>query len=410
MKNYLLCLLVTIFSLTGYAQIDFEKGYYIDNANQKIECLVKNVDWKNNPTEFEYKLSETSEPKVATIEAIKEFGVYDVSKYVRSKTNIDRSSKNIKYLTTNKNPEFQEELLLLKVLIEDDAVLYEYVEGDLRRYFYSKGESTIDQLIFKSYITSGQHIGTNNRFRQQLFTDLNCPNFEKNRFKYIGYNKSDLVKFFLDYSKCSNGESSTLVNFEEKQKTDVFNLTLRPRFNSSTLQIKNTGSNSRNFEFDSESGLAIGIEAEYILPFNKNKWAIAIEPTYQSFKSEKTIEALNVSGGTLRATVDYTSIEVPLTVRHYLFLNEQSKLFLNVFFVLDFSSSPEIELKRADDSNLTTLKIETNNNFGLGMGYKSQDTFSVELRYQFSRDLTGSDKFWEADYNTLSVILGYSIF
>ncbi|MBQ0769091.1 MAG: tRNA modification GTPase, partial [Bizionia sp.] len=399
MKKYLLCLLVTIFSLTGYAQIDFEKGYYIDNANQKIECLVKNVDWKNNPTEFEYKLSETSEPKVATIEAIKEFGVYDVSKYVRSKTNIDRSSKNIKYLTTNKNPEFQEELLLLKVLIEDDAVLYEYVEGDLRRYFYSKGESTIDQLIFKSYITSGQHIGTNYRFRQQLFTDLNCPNFEKNRFKYIGYNKSDLVKFFLDYSKCSNGESSTLVNFEEKQKTDVFNLTLRPRFNSSTLQIKNTGSNSRNFEFDNESGLAIGIEAEYILPFNKNKWAIAIEPTYQSFKSEKTIEALNVSGGTLRATVDYTSIEVPLTVRHYLFLNEQSKLFLNVFFVLDFSSSPEIELKRADDSNLTTLKIETNNNFGLGMGYKSQDTFSVELRYQFSRDLTGSDKFWEADYN-----------
>ena len=275
MKNYLLCLLASIFSLTGYAQIAFEKGYYIDNANQKIECLVKNMDWKNNPTEFEYKLSETSENNVAKIETVKEFGVYDVSKYVRSKTNIDRSSKNIKYLTTNKNPEFQEELLLLKVLIEDDAVLYEYVEGDLRRYFYSKGDSTIDQLIFKSYITSGQHIGTNNRFRQQLFTDLNCPNFKKNRFKYIGYNKSDLVKFFLDYAKCSNGESSTLVNFEEKKKTDVFNLTLRPRFNSSTLQIKNTGSNSRNFEFDSESGLAFGIEAEYILPFNKNKWAIA---------------------------------------------------------------------------------------------------------------------------------------
>ena len=44
-----------------FAQISFEKGYFINNANQKTNCLIKNQDWKDNPTEFEYKLDENSE-------------------------------------------------------------------------------------------------------------------------------------------------------------------------------------------------------------------------------------------------------------------------------------------------------------------------------------------------------------
>lgn len=54
MKKRILFLLITILSLNCYSQISFQKGYYIDNTNQKINCLIKNIDWKNNPTEFEY--------------------------------------------------------------------------------------------------------------------------------------------------------------------------------------------------------------------------------------------------------------------------------------------------------------------------------------------------------------------
>lgn len=128
MKKRILFLLITISTLNSYSQVSFEKGYYIDNTNQKINCLIKNVDWKNNPTEFEYKLAENSEPKKTTIKTIKEFGIDNISKYVRSTVNIDRSSESINNLSNDKNPIFKEEELFLKVLVEGKATLYQYVK------------------------------------------------------------------------------------------------------------------------------------------------------------------------------------------------------------------------------------------------------------------------------------------
>ncbi|WP_397364543.1 hypothetical protein [Olleya sp. R77988] len=117
MKKQLLFLLTIILSFNCYSQITFEKGYFIDDSNQKTNCLIKNIDWQDNPTEFEYKLSENSKSKKANIKSIKEFGIDNISKYVRSIVNIDRSSEMLDDLTNDRNPEFKEEELFLKVFI-----------------------------------------------------------------------------------------------------------------------------------------------------------------------------------------------------------------------------------------------------------------------------------------------------
>lgn len=215
MKKQFLYLLTAILSSSCYSQIAFEKGYYIDNTNQKTNCLIKNIDWKNNPTEFEYKISENSESEKTTIKSIKEFGIDTISKYIRTTVNIDRSSENINSLSTDKNPLFQEEELFLKVLVEGKSNLYEYVDGSLKRYFYNKADSTIEQLIFKSYLTPENDIAKNNRFRQQLWVDLKCPNFTDIEIENIKYKKNDLVRFFTEYSECYNEK---LINFSTNQK------------------------------------------------------------------------------------------------------------------------------------------------------------------------------------------------
>jgi hypothetical protein len=335
MKKRILFLFITVLSLNCYSQISFEKGYYIDNTNQKINCLIKNIDWKNNPTEFEYQLSENSESKKTTIKSIKEFGIDNISKYVRSTVNIDRSSESINNLSNDKNPVFQEEELFLKVLVEGKATLYQYIDSNLKRFFYNKENSNIEQLIFKSYKTTDNNVGKNNKFKQQLWVDLKCPNFKMSKIENVQYKKNSLVRFFTEYSKCYNNE---LINFEPKQKRDIFNLTIRPRINSSSLTIPNSVFNSRDIDFENKIGFGFGLEAEFILPFNKNKWAIAIEPTYQSFKSKKTTNVTNVSGGVLIASVDYSSIEVPVSLRHYFFLNNSSKIFINASYIFDLSS------------------------------------------------------------------------
>lgn len=395
MKKQLLFLLISIYSFNSIAQISFEKGYFIDNTDQKTYCLIKNIDWKNNPTEFEYKLSENEEPKISSIESTKEFRILNQSKYERSVVEIDRSSEDISKMGTDKNPIFKKEQLFLKVLLEGKADLFLYEDGNLKRFFYNIDNSEVKQLIFKEYLTPKNSIGKNVEYKKQLWNDLKCQNITVNDVETIDYKKNDFVNFFIKYNKCNN---SDFIDFEKKQKKDLFNLTLRPGLNSSSLTIQNSISNSRDADFDNEFGFRFGIETEFILPFNKNKWAVLIEPTYQYYKSEKKLTSENVNA-------DYTSIEIPIGIRHYMFLNNNSKLFINGSLIIDLSSNSKIDFESSSD-----LEFKTDNNLAFGLGYKYDKKYSLELRYQTGREILGNYISWSSDYNTLSVIFGYSIF
>ena len=407
MKKKLFFLLTIILSLNSYSQVSFEKGYYIDNNDQKISCLIKNLDWKNNPTKFEFKLSENSETQKADIKSIKEFAITNATKFIRSTVKIDRSSGNVNNLNADKNPVFSEEQLFLKVLVEGKANLYEYTDSDLKRYFYNKTDAPIEQLIYKSYMISDLDVGKNTKFRQQLWMDLNCPNFKLSDVEKVEYKKNDLVQYFTKYSSCLTNES---VEYTPKQKKDLFNLTIRSRLYNSSLAIKNSMYNLRNTDFGKKTRIGFGVEAEYILPFNKNKWSIAIEPSYQSFKSEKTTNVKDVSGGIQNVSTDYSSIEVPLTIRHYFFLNKNAKLFVNASYVIDFALKSSVEFTRNDDSNFNTLEIKSRNNPAIGIGFKQNDRYSIELRYQTSSEILANYVFWSSNYKTVAIIFGYSFF
>lgn len=411
MKNHLLFLLITVFSFNCYAQISFEKGYYIDNNDQRIICLIRNVDWKDNPTEFEYKLSENSSPEKATIKSVKEFGVDNISRYIRTTVNIDKSIENVNSLiliSKDKNPEYQEEELFLKVILEGSASLYLFEVSNSQKFFYRKDGSKIEQLVYKKYLDLEKNkVNTNRGYRQQLWNDLKCPTFNISKIENLNYNRRELVRFFEAYNNCHNQES---ISFEDKEKRDLFNLTLRPGLNSSSLSIKNNAVSNRNFDFDNEIGFRFGAEVEFILPFNNNKWALIIEPTYrQGYKSEKSISS-DVYGGILVAKVDYKSFEIPVGFRHYFYLNDDSKIFANISGIFDIENGSSLEIFRNDGSSFNTLDIKTSYNFALGVGYKYADKYSVEMRVQTSREILGGYVHMNSKFNTASLIFGYSLF
>ena len=278
MKKYLFLILILTLSINGYSQIVFEKGYYIDNSNQKVECLIKNEDWRSNPTKFEYKLKENSKKQQVTIKTVKEFGIGNTSKYIRTKVNIDRSSENLENLSDVKAPIFKEEELFLRVLVKGQSSLYEYLDKNLVRFFYNKEGEVIEQLVFKSYAKTQTRIVKNNKFREQLWVNLKCPAFTMSQVENISYQKKSLVRFFIKYNECNN---YSFINFEEKDKRDLFNLNVRPGLNQTSLTMQNYSFSRRDVDFGSQSTIRFGLETEFILPFNKNKWAVIVEPTYQ---------------------------------------------------------------------------------------------------------------------------------
>lgn len=403
-------MVIALIGISGYAQINFEKGYYINNAGEKTDCLIKNLDWKNNPTSFEYKTAEGSEIKTATINTIQEFAVTGVIRYKKVTVNIDKSTEQISRLGINKEPEFEEETLFLKVLVDGKASLYYYENGNLRRFFYQVDESKIEQLIYKKYKTYRNDVATNLYFRQQLWANLQCKDLKMKEAVNTSYRKRELIKYFIKYNNCAGGD---FITYKNENKKDAFNLSIRPGVNFSSLKTDNSQNDLRDTDFDTKASLRLGVELEYVLPFNNNKWAIILEPTYQSYKAEKFITYFRSTLLTIETNVeaDYKSIEIPLGVRHYFFLNKNSKLFADAgLVVLDIAMNSKIDFEDERGMDLEIDSGETGNNFFLGFGYKYKDRYGIEARYNFNRELLGPFGSWTSEYGGFSILLGYTIF
>ena len=387
-----------------FAQTNFEKGTFTTNNNETVNCFIKNIDWKNNPTEFKYKLTEDGKIKSGDIEFIKSFGVDGISKYIRATVNIDKSSSNVNNLSANKNPKLEEEQLFLKVYFEGKANLYYYEEGNLKRFFYSTKEKEITQLIYKEYLFGTNSIGENNQYKQQLSNTLKCDNVTIKNIRNVDYNGNDLTAIFEKYNNCVQGTEA--INYNKKDKKDLFNFRAKLGVGLASLSINNRVSSSRDTNFDNEFIYRFGGELEMILPFNNNKWALIVEPSYQSYSSNTYIP----NSGTVslqnrtKVEVNYSTIEIPVGARHYFFLNDESKIFVNAFYTLIYTNNSSIEF-----SNGTELELEKAAGQSIGVGY-SYKKFSLECRYELTREVFSNYKSWRSDYNQLSLIFGYQIF
>lgn len=196
------------------AQIKFEKGYFINNSGEKTEILIKNIDWKNNPTEFDYKNEGSSDIKKENIKNIQEFGIENSVRYIRKTVMMDHSSEDINFLSNNKEPKFEQNEVFLKYLVDGKVNLLYYENGNLKRFFYNSDNVTPKQLIFKAYYLEENLVGYNEEYKNQLSENLKCGIYD-NKIHEIKYNKKKLSEFFINYNECSTGKS---INYNPKKR------------------------------------------------------------------------------------------------------------------------------------------------------------------------------------------------
>jgi hypothetical protein len=392
-KIILIFLLLTI-PLISKAQIAFKEGYYINNSNKKIDGYIEDVGWFNNPKQFVFKETLTDNEKILKIDSVQEFGIKNIFKYVRFNLDIDKSSNSKDFLSKSKNPKYEKETLFLKTIVDGNASLFVFSDKKIKKFFFKTSNNKIEQLVFKEYINQNGKIGVNNGFKNQLLQKLKCERINFKSLKETDYNEKDLTNLFVTYNKCK-GEDPTTYN--KNKNSNSFNVSAKLGTNSSTLSINDGGLLAKETNYNREFDLRFGVEFEFILKFNKNKWALIIEPTYLSYDAEE----IGSLGDGIKTTATYKAIELPLGIRHYLFLNDKSKLFVNSSMIYDFVF---------EGSTARSLKASPSINFSIGLGYNYKKKYSLELRHYTRRNILASYLSLAANYQTTSLIFGYTFF
>ena len=398
MRNFATALLVlfTLFTSSLVAQIAFKPASFLDNNGNKTDCLIKDLDWKANPVSFEYKITENDLVQIGKIENVQEFQVGEFTKYIRKDVDIDRWDKYMPP-SIQKQPIYKNETLFLKVLVEGSATLYEYTSVSFSTYFYVIDSKEPQQLIQKQYVVNNvgrDMVYKNDLYKAQLQSALGGDIIKQSDTKNLSYFRNDFVKLFEKFNQ-SKGESTVMVS------SNSFKVHLTPRIgaNFNSVDVRYLPSSSYDYDFGVKTNLRVGVELEAVLPFNRGKWAIALEPAFTTYKAEG-------DGSVWTSNVDYQALEIHIVARHYMFLNDKSKVFLNAGFVYstDINDSYYGPLARP-----TAVEIDLNPTFVLGAGYKYKK-ISAEFRYLGSQNMVRNQSTWEAHYKAYAVILGYEIF
>lgn len=398
-----------------YAQVKYEKGYVINNDNVKTEVLIKNKGWVSNPDKFSYKKDDTSQESTGTTSDVKEFGIYSDAKYVTYNGDIDYSSDDIANLTNSKEPKLVKSSVFLKEVTFGNKKLYAY-KGYITRYFYSDSDSVIQPLIYKKYFLDSNKslIATNDGYLNQLKTLFADDPTTVSKVNRTQYTISSLTRIFNDYNSKIAGNSgiqSDTVVFSKKKELK-FNLNIRPGVNFyAPLKLEESFPSPELAS--SKTNFRIGVEAELILPFNRNKWSVILEPTFSQYSNKKT--TIRTNDNLYNITMDkYSYISIPIGVRHYMFLSDKSKIFINAsinVFNIRTSSPSAIELDY-DGHVFDKLELASTQSFrnsSLGVGYTYNNKYSLEARFNNRSNILDKD-LPHADIKSFSLIFGYNIF
>ena len=420
-------LLLLLFLTNSYCQVVFEKGYFVNNQNEKIECLIKNQDWINQPKQIEYKLSEDGKTEVTDFNQINSFQVYNTPHYYKKQVvNIDREKNSQGF-----NPKL--EPVILKVLVEGKASLYEDVSTGL--FFYKNENEEIKQLIFKRYENKDGKIIEDFSYRTELYNNVKCRDNSAEKIRKLKYKQKMFIDYFLDYNQCINGEYVDFLENKTKSKY-VFralaggsiNTGLKSDVSFSSTTGKRTLEHSNS---DLSVNFLVGGEFEILLPYRKNKWAMIFSLTYQGYKDQSTKRYNNVIGRTVTTEIPsaqtpvttyfgydiefkseykYSFVELPVGVRYYFDLNNNSKLFVNASYgiILPLNRTENVSFEFTSSSAPSITIDEPKSKFSslakIGGGYSFNEKYSVGLDYYIFRNISN------VNTGTISVVASYKLF
>lgn len=337
------------------------------------------------------------------------FKVEGASEYIKFTLDIDRTSDVASKWEHDRNPKFSTETHLLKLLSSGDVDLYEYREDFLTRYIIQVGTSDPEQLIYKKYLVDVDGVANvteNSTFRNQLYTALQCGETNSDDFKHLDYRRRDIEKMINDYNVCTN---STVEVAKAKKVDNPINMSLRLGLRMFSLGFSSAANNVDPVEFANKPGYSIGALLEYKLPFNKNKWSLTAEPTFNSSNLENKFDypTWRDKDYQMPISVNYQSLELILGTRYYFYFGQNLKMFGAASLTFDKPLGATIVAKD-ENTNLMDLELSSTPSSNLSVGLQLWEKVGVEVRYGFRRRLLQQYDNWKGEYKSVNFLIGYT--
>ena len=391
-----------LLSIPIFAQIEYQPGYYIDNKSLRTEGFILNRDWNSNPREIHFKKSSEETAKRLDISSVQEFGIGNTSKFIRSMVKIDTSGLTSK----QRSPEWKTREIWLRVVIEsNEATLYKYEGNGTTRFFYKIPDSDVEQLIYKKYLVSQDPTKTlainnsllykavNNDYQFQLKTKLLCHSEPSTA---SAYTYKALKKYFLNFIDCRQSK----IIFEEEERN--LEVSIAPQIG---YEISTFGANILfaqtlyDFRFPKSNMVRYGVEFEFRLPFNKQKWSLIVAPSFKKYDATSNKISNN------SAEIKYQAIEFPIGVSYNFPLASKSRIFLRGYLIQDFT----INSSFSNDISgpVVNLKVKPGTNAAFSAGLVT-GRLTLEGRYYTARSFVGASR-WSTEYKGIAFFLGYKL-
>lgn len=411
MKKKLLLVFVFLNTLICFAQsnkIQFEYNKQIVSGKLKTSL--------NNLRDYIVVKNDNNEELNFNIAQIKDIQINDESFIAANVLNDATLTKNIDLLDHLSEPNYKENWLLLKVIVNGDYNLYQYSSSIFSQFYYKDSNTNeIKPLVYKEYII-GSSVKKNNHFRSQLRKDIPLYYYVFNDYEKLEYKYDDLLKYFNKLNgyeenvgvKKTNVKLSVLVGLANNFHKELY---------FADTAIKRLYLN--DYELEKKSPLFFGVSGEVFLDKNELN-AIFIDLGFMHYKTSYYLDYYNSVASNIKFEYKSNIMMVNFGYKRYFNISSNSKIYAsaslspNFFFTsknqvsYDFFDSGYDGLGNyyEETYNLSVKRHKNSSNLGVrfSMGYKFKNHYFAEVNYRKG----ANSEYVNFSHEITSFVLGYT--
>lgn len=384
----------------------FKPGSYEKRDGTKVSGFIN----FNNPGEvnrpdgmLHFKAGETAEVSDIPFSSLAGFEIGDdvVFKRFRAKMTEADGEKV-------KSKEVGDKDLLLAVLAEGKASLYEDMSAGSSGFFFSVPSNGLPVTQLRQP-DAAELVDRMDRsqYRMQMVVHLQCQGTTSDEIMNADYRSDDLINVIRRFNTCSGSETKVYGSNKTAKSKFVLSVFGGASFGTLTTSIGEV-------KLSDISGVAPFLGVEGAIVFPSGKWALFARTKFEKFSGD-AIGRVDLSEFTDDVSVyeskfDYFIVDIPVGLRYYATSSERSSLFFDLAAAVSMPfGDPDSRyyLENAPDDGSTKISFSPQPGIFVtfGIGFQFQGKYAVEARYDTPKGYTATP--FQNEYSTLSTSFRY---